>query len=73
MFDWGLRLHQFRMADIFEATTAICNKPKKVSNWLMVETMRLLKDNSMEPEDISFSPENLAKLIELVEAGSIMR
>lgn len=25
----------------------------------------------MEPEDISFSPENLAKLIELVEAGSI--
>ena len=37
----------------------------------MVETMRLLKDNSMEPEDISFSPENLAKLIELVEAGSI--
>ena len=59
------------MADIFEATTAICNKPKKVSNWLMVETMRLLKDNSMEPEDISFSPENLAKLIELVEAGSI--
>ena len=37
-----------KMADIFEATTAICNKPKKVSNWLMVETMRLLKENEME-------------------------
>ena len=36
-----------KMADIFEATTAICNKPKKVSNWLMVETMRLLKENEM--------------------------
>ncbi len=59
------------MADIFEATTAICNKPKKVSNWLMVETMRLLKEHEMEPEDISFAPENLAKLIELADAGTI--
>ena len=32
-----------KMADLFEETIAICNKPKKVSNWLMVETMRLLK------------------------------
>ena len=29
-------------------------KPKKVSNWLMVETMRLLKEHNMEPEDIPF-------------------
>ena len=36
------------MADIFEATTAICKKPKKVSNWLMVETMRLMKEHEME-------------------------
>lgn len=60
-----------KMADIFEATTAICNKPKKVSNWLMVETIRLLKENEMEAEDISFSPENLAKLIEMADAGDI--
>ena len=59
------------MADIFEETTAICGKPKKVSNWLMVETMRLLKEHGMEPEDISFSPANLAKLIGLTEAGTI--
>lgn len=59
------------MADVFEATTKICNKPKKVSNWLMGETMRLLKENDMDPEDISFSPLNLAKLIELVDAGTI--
>ena len=60
-----------KMADIFEATTAICNKPKKVSNWLMVETMRLLKENEMEAEDISFAPENLAKLIEMADAGEV--
>lgn len=60
-----------KMADIFEETTAICNKPKKVSNWLMVETMRLMKEKEMEPEDLTFSPENLAKLIELADSGAI--
>lgn len=60
-----------KMADIFEQTTAICNNPKKVSNWLMVETMRILKENSMDVTDISFSPENLAKLIKLTDDGAI--
>ena len=59
------------MADLFEAATAICRKPKKVSNWLMVETMRLMKEHGMEPEELRFSPENLAKLIELTDAGTI--
>jgi aspartyl-tRNA(Asn)/glutamyl-tRNA(Gln) amidotransferase subunit B len=60
-----------KLADIFEETTAICNKPKKVSNWIMGEIMRLLKDKAMEPEDITFSPVNLAKLINIVESGAI--
>ena len=37
----------------------------------MVENMRLLKEHEMEIEDLSFSPENLAKLIELLESGTI--
>lgn len=60
-----------KLADFFEETTAICEKPKKVSNWLMVETFRLLGENRQEPEDISFSPVNLAKLIDLAEKGVI--
>lgn len=60
-----------RMADFFEETTALCGKPKKVSNWLMGETMRLLKENGLDAEDISFSPEHLAALIDLVDAGTI--
>ena len=60
-----------KFADIFEATTELCKKPKKVSNWLMVETLRLLKEHEMDPEDIRFSPINLAKLIELADSGAI--
>jgi aspartyl-tRNA(Asn)/glutamyl-tRNA(Gln) amidotransferase subunit B len=59
------------LADLFEKTVALCGQPKKVSNWLMVETLRLLKEHEMEPEDIRFSPENLAKLIEMTEKKEI--
>ncbi|MBS5932314.1 MAG: Asp-tRNA(Asn)/Glu-tRNA(Gln) amidotransferase subunit GatB [Clostridiales bacterium] len=72
-YDASLITSSKKLADIFEATVAICNKPKEVSNWLMVETMRLLKEHEMEPENIVFTPENLAKLIGLIDAGSINR
>lgn len=62
-----------RLADIFEATVAICNKPKEVSNWLMVETMRLLKEVEIDAEDLSLSPEKLAELIQLIDEGKINR
>ena len=70
-YDAEILTNSKKLADIFEKTTAICKKPKKVSNWLMVETLRLLKDNNQEPEDLKFSPENLAKLIDLVDGGTI--
>lgn len=70
-YDIAIITNSKHMADIFEETVAICGNAKKVSNWLMVETMRLLKEHSMEPEDIKFSPENLAKLIGLVDARAI--
>lgn len=58
-------------ADLFEATTALCGKPKKVSNWIMVETIRLLKENEKDPDEIIFSPINLAKLIDLADTGAV--
>ena len=61
------------MADVFEAVTGICKKPKEAANWLMVEAMRLLKETETEPEKMTFSPENLAKLIDLVDNGTINR
>lgn len=70
-YDAEILTNSKKMADIFEVTTAICQKPKKVSNWLMGETLRLLKEKNLEADDISFSPENLAKLIELADAGTI--
>ena len=60
-----------RLADLFEETVALGSQPKKVSNWLMVETMRLMKEKEMDAEDLCFSPENLAKLIALTDSKAI--
>ncbi len=59
------------MADIFEATVSLGAQPKKVSNWLMGETLRLLKEKEMDPEEIRFSPEHLAGLIALTEEKAV--
>lgn len=70
-YDISILTSSKKLADIFEKTVVLCNNPKKVSNWLMVETMRLVKEEEMELDNLSFSPENLAKLIKLVENKSI--
>ena len=59
------------MAELFERASALCGQPKKVSNWLMGETMRLLKENGEEPEDLRFSPEHLAELIGMTDRREI--
>ncbi|MCD8053765.1 MAG: Asp-tRNA(Asn)/Glu-tRNA(Gln) amidotransferase subunit GatB [Lachnospiraceae bacterium] len=72
-YDIGILTESKRMADLFEAVIALGKKPKEVSNWLMVDTMRLLKENNQTPEELAFSPEHLAGLITLMEEGKINR
>ena len=61
------------LADLFEETVALGNKPKEVSNWIMGETMRLCKKESIDPDQIRFSATNLSKLIHLIEGSVINR
>ncbi len=60
-----------KMADIFEEAISLGAEPKKVSNWLMVETMRLMKETQTDADKLSFSAANLAKLIKLVDSKEI--
>lgn len=70
-YDAGIITSSKKLADLFEESVSLGGNAKKVSNYLMGETMRLLKEKEMEPEDISFSPINLTKLIQLIDAGTI--
>ena len=70
-YDIDIITNSKRMADIFEAAIAEGAAPKKVSNWLMVETMRLMKETDTEADDLAFDAKHLAKLIDMVDKKEI--
>lgn len=70
-YDAGILTGDKYFADLFEETTALCGKPKKVSNWIMVELICLLRENGMDSDQISFSPAHFAKLVELADTGAV--
>lgn len=70
-YDISIITESKKMADIFEETVAKGADAKKVSNYLMGETMRILKEKELDPQDISFKAESLAKLIKLQESKAI--
>lgn len=58
-------------ARFFEETVALGAAPKQVSNYIMVELARLLKERKMEPADNPVTPRQLADLLALTEKGTI--
>jgi len=59
------------LADFFEKAANKCGNAKAVSNWIMGDLMRILKEKGLEPEDITFSAQYLAKMIALIDNGKI--
>lgn len=60
-----------KMADFFDASVAEGAKPKAVSNWLMGDISKILNDKELESADIPFTPAQLAKMIALIDKGTI--
>jgi aspartyl-tRNA(Asn)/glutamyl-tRNA(Gln) amidotransferase subunit B len=59
------------LADYFEATVRDCPHPKQVSNWIMVELLRVLKQEERGISACRVTPAALGKLLTLVEKGTI--
>ena len=66
-YDIGIITQSRHMADLFEETAKLSGQPKKAANWLMGETLRLLKERDADPEEILISPVHLAALIGLMD------
>ena len=59
------------LSNMFEAAEAICKNPKAVANWLLSDVSRILNEKELEPDSIPFTAEELAKLVELIDKGTI--
>ena len=59
------------LAEYFEATVKLYPKPKKVSNWIMVELLKLIKKEDHDIASSKVTPNVLAELLGLIEKGTI--
>ncbi len=60
------------LSEYFEAAVkAYSGDPKKVSNWLMNDVLRMVNEQGLNPAEMRLTPQYLAELLKLVDAGSI--
>lgn len=72
-YDAMILTSSVQMAELFEETTALCGHPKEVSNWMMTELIRLLRESGKDFADPGIAPEKFAAFINLVMGKKISR
>ena len=70
-YDAGVLTLTMSMADFFEKTAEISGDAKSASNWLMGDISKIMKENAVCAHNLKFTPEQLAELIKLINAGTI--
>lgn len=70
-YDTQILTQTKQIADLFEQTVALGADAKKVSNWLMGETMRLSREKNMDLDKIKITSKNLAAFLAMVEKKEI--
>jgi aspartyl-tRNA(Asn)/glutamyl-tRNA(Gln) amidotransferase subunit B len=70
-YDAGVLTTSKALADYFETCVKLFNNPKIVSNWIMGDLLRELKNDNKEIDDCPVTPEQLTDLLKLIDDGSI--
>ena len=59
------------LSNMFEEASQICGNNKSVANWLLSDVSRIINEKEMEADKIPFTAEELAKMIILIDKGTI--
>jgi len=59
------------IADYYETAAKGAKNPKTVSNWVMGEVLRIVKDQNISPEQCTVTPAMLRDMIGLIDTGVI--
>ncbi len=71
-YDAKVITSQKALAEYYEKAVAVSGgEAKLVSNWLMTEVLRVLKDQDKEIEDCPFPAEHIGSLVKLIKSGEI--
>ena len=69
--DAGIITASKYLSDLFEKASEICGNYKAVNNWIISDISRILNETEMDPIQIPFDAKQLAKLVELIDNGTI--
>ncbi len=70
-YDAGILTSERYIAEFFEKCIEIYNEPKKTSNFIMTDLLRLLKDECVSAEDMNVTPKQLADTLKMIDDGKI--
>ena len=70
-YDAGVLTSSKLLANFYETCVSIAKTPKVVSNWVCSELLGKLNEQNLSISDSPVSPENLGRLISLIENGTI--
>jgi aspartyl-tRNA(Asn)/glutamyl-tRNA(Gln) amidotransferase subunit B len=70
-YDAGVITASKALADYYEESVRLFPEPKQVSNWIMGDLLRLLKEDDREVEAAPLSPRQLAEMLALIKDGTI--
>lgn len=70
-YDAGVLTASKELANYYEECVRLFNQPKVVSNWVMGELLRLLKEDNRDVKDCPVKPDNLVKLMKMVDANTV--
>jgi len=70
-YDADFLVSEKAMADWFEEAVRLGGQPKSVSNWIMMELMRLLNRDNRSIEESPLRPSQLVEMLSLIENGTI--
>jgi aspartyl-tRNA(Asn)/glutamyl-tRNA(Gln) amidotransferase subunit B len=71
-YDADILTSERGLADYFEeAVASYASDPKRVSNWLMNDVLRMINELSIPASELALSPLYLAEIIKLVDSGTV--
>lgn len=70
-YDAGILTDSIILADYFEKAVKLHNNPKAISNWIMTEILREIKETEQEIDEFIITPAHISELISLIDNNTI--
>lgn len=70
-YDAGVLTSSLSLANYYEECVSLLAQPKIISNWIMGDLLRELKNDDREIENCPVTPNSLTGLLQLIEKGAV--